>query len=79
MTLREQHWLSVFEIRLLRPARKEVAEGWRKLHNKARHDWQSSQRRVRRRGYVAFMGTRKGAYTVLEAKPKKEIPHERQA
>ena len=39
MTLREQHWLSVFEIRLLRPARKEVAAGWRKLHNKVRHDW----------------------------------------
>lgn len=26
---------------------------------------------------MAFMGKRKGAYTVLEAKPKKDIPHER--
>jgi hypothetical protein len=37
LTLREEHRLRVFEIRLLRrifgPKRDEVTGGWRKLHN----------------------------------------------
>jgi len=42
LTLREEHWLRVFENRLLRrmfgPKRDEVTGEWRKLHNKELND-----------------------------------------
>jgi hypothetical protein len=46
-TLREEHWLRVFEQRVLRtvfgPKRDEVTGGWRKLHNEELHNLYSSQ------------------------------------
>jgi hypothetical protein len=42
LTLREEHWLRVYENRVLRriygPKRDEVTGEWRKLHNKELHD-----------------------------------------
>jgi len=42
LTLREEHWLRVFENRVLRrifgPRRDGVREGWRKLHNEELND-----------------------------------------
>jgi hypothetical protein len=42
LTLREEHWLSVFENRVLRrifgPNRDKIIGGWRKLHNEELHD-----------------------------------------
>jgi hypothetical protein len=45
-TLRNEHWLRVFENRVLRrifgPERDDVTEGWRKLHNEEIHNLYSS-------------------------------------
>jgi hypothetical protein len=68
LTLREEHRLRVFEIRVLRrvfvPKRAEVTGGWRKLHNEELHGLYSSPsiitvikaRRMRWVGYVAHGG-----------------------
>jgi hypothetical protein len=65
LTLREEHRLKVFEIRLLRrifgPKRDEVMGDWRKLHNEELHNLYSSpsiirvteSRRMRWAGHVA--------------------------
>jgi hypothetical protein len=46
LTLREEHRMRVFEIRVLRrifgPKRDEVTEEWRKLHNEELHNLYSS-------------------------------------
>jgi len=50
-TLREEHWLRVFENRVLRrifgPKRDEVTGDWRKLHNEELNDVYSSPDIVR--------------------------------
>jgi hypothetical protein len=68
LTLREEHRLRVFEIRVLRrifgPKRDEVTGEWRKLHNEELHILYSSpdiirqvkSRRMRWAGHVARMG-----------------------
>ena len=68
LTLREEHWLRVFENRVLRrifgPKRNEATGEWRKLHNKELNDLYSSlniiqvikSRRMRREGHLAHMG-----------------------
>jgi hypothetical protein len=49
--LREEHWLRVFENRVLRgifgPERDEVTGEWSKLHNEELHDLYSSPNIVR--------------------------------
>jgi hypothetical protein len=51
LTLREEHRLRVFGNRVLRgifgPKRDEVTGEWRKLHNKALHDLNSSPSIIR--------------------------------
>jgi hypothetical protein len=46
LILREEHWLRVFENRVVRricgPKRDEVTGGWRKLHNDELHKFYSS-------------------------------------
>jgi hypothetical protein len=75
--LREEHWLKVFENRVLRrifgPKRDEVTGEWRRLHNKELYDLYSSSdlirlirsRRLRWTGHVAHLGERRCAYRVL--------------
>jgi hypothetical protein len=67
LTLREEHRLRVFENRVLRrifgPKRKEVAGGWRRLHNEELHNLYASiniirvikSRKVRQAGHLARM------------------------
>jgi hypothetical protein len=67
VTLREEHRLRVFDIRVLRrifgPKRDEVTGEWRKLHNEELHNLYSSpdiirqikSRRMRWAGHVAHM------------------------
>jgi len=68
LTLREEHWLRVFENRVLRrvfgPKRDEVSGEWRKLHNEELSDLYSlpkfvrvvKSRRLRWAGHVMLMG-----------------------
>jgi hypothetical protein len=70
LTLREEHRLRVFEIRVLKrifgPKRDEVTGEWRKLHNEEFRDLNSSpsiirmikSRRMRWTGHVARMRRR---------------------
>jgi hypothetical protein len=86
LTLREEHRLSVFEIRVLRrifgPKRDEVTGEWRKLHNEELRDLYSSPsiiriikaRRMRWAGHVARMGERRYAYRLLVGKPDGRRP-----
>jgi hypothetical protein len=74
LTLREEHRLRVFEIRVLRrifgPKRDEVMGEWRKLHNEELCDLYSSPsiirimklRRMRWAGHIAGMGEKGNAY-----------------
>jgi hypothetical protein len=56
----------------------EVTGDWSKLHNKEIHDFYSSSliirvtksKRMGRAGYVARMGQKKNAYTILVGKHK---------
>jgi hypothetical protein len=77
LTLREEHRLRVFDIRVLRrifgPKRDEVTGEWRKLHNRELHDLYTSpsiiriikSRRMRCAGHVARMGEKRNAYRLL--------------
>jgi hypothetical protein len=72
LTLREERRLRVFESMVVKkifgPKRDEVAEDWRKLHNKELNDLYCSPnivrvikpKRIRCAGYVARMGERRG-------------------
>ena len=78
LTLREEHRLSVFEIKVLGKifgAKKDEITGkWRKLHNSELHALYSSpniirslkSRRLRWAGRVAHMEQSRNAYRVLE-------------
>ena len=86
LTLREEHWLRVFENRVLRrvfgPKRDEVTGEWRKLHNEKLSDLYSlpnivrvaKSRRVRWTGHVACMGEGRGVHRVLVGKPEGKRP-----
>jgi hypothetical protein len=77
LTLRKECKQKVFENRLLRrifrPKTDKVTGEWRRLHNKklyAMHSspntiWVIKSRRLKRPGYVARMGKRRGAYRFL--------------
>jgi len=80
VTLREEHWLRVFENRVLRKIfgfkRDMVSGEWRKLHNDELCDPYCSpgivrvikSRRIRWVGHVACMGDRRGLYGFLGGK-----------
>jgi hypothetical protein len=82
LTLREEHRLRVFEIRVLGrvfgPKRDEVTGEWRRLHNEEFNDLYSSpniirvikSRRIRWAGHVARMWEGRGAYRSLVGKPE---------
>jgi hypothetical protein len=82
LTLREEHRLRVFEIRVLRRIfgheRDEVTGEWRKLHNDELHNLYSSpdiirqvkSRRMRWAGHVERMGKERKLYKALVGKPK---------
>jgi hypothetical protein len=75
--------LSVF--RLFGSQRDEVTGGWRKLHNEELHNLYSSpsivriikSRRMRWTVYVALMGKKRNAYSILVGKPERKRPLER--
>jgi hypothetical protein len=62
--------------------KKEVAGGWRRLHNEGFHNLYASpnmvrviiSRRMRRVGHVARMGDTRNAYNILFAKPEGKRP-----
>ena len=64
------------------PKRDEVTGKWRKLHNEGLNDLHSSttilqvitSRRMRWAGDVAYMGERRGIYSVLVGKPEEKRP-----
>jgi hypothetical protein len=72
----------VFEKKMLRkifgPKRDEVTGGWIKLHNDDRRDMYSApsiirmikSRRMKWAGYVARMGEKRNAYSLLMGKPE---------
>jgi hypothetical protein len=76
----------VFENRVLRkifgPRRKQVAGGWRRLHNKELHNLYDSPnvirlikaRRVRWAGHVVGMEEMRNAYKILFRKPEGRRP-----
>jgi hypothetical protein len=84
--LREEHWLRVFENRVLRrifgPMWDEVTGEWRKLHNEELHNLYSSadiirqvkSRQMRWTGHVARMGQERKMYKVLVGKPEGKRP-----
>ena len=63
---------------ILGPKRSEVTGEWRRVHNEELNDLYSSpniiqvikSRRMRWAGHVAYMGTRRGAYSVFVGKPE---------
>jgi len=83
---REERRLRVFDNRVLRritaPKRNELSGKLRKLHNEELYDLKSSpnivqvfkSRRMRRAGYVARMGDRRGVYRALVGKYKGKRP-----
>jgi hypothetical protein len=86
LTVREEHKLRVFEIRVLRrisgPKRDGVTEGWRKLHNEELHNLYSSpsiisiikSRRMRWAGHVARMGEKRNVYRLFVGKSEGKRP-----
>ena len=78
--------LRVFKKRVLRrifgPKSEEVIGEWRKLHNEEQNDlysslniiWVIKLRRMRRAGYVAYMGVRRGIYRILMEKTEGKRP-----
>jgi hypothetical protein len=69
LPLREEHRLRVFDIRVLRiifaPKRKEVAVGWRRLHNEELHNLYTSPNVIR------VMKTRRMRWTGQVARTEK--------
>jgi hypothetical protein len=75
LTLREEHILRVFEIRVLMKIfglkRDEVSRGWKKLHNEELHNLCFSlsiirvfkSRKMGWAGHVAQIGVNRNAYT----------------
>jgi hypothetical protein len=90
LSLRQEHGLRVFEIRVLRrifrPKRVEVTGECRKLHNEELLNLKSSpdifrqikSRRMRWAGHVAHMGEGRSVYRVLVGKPEGKRKLERQ-
>jgi hypothetical protein len=86
LTLRKEHRLGVFEIRVLRrifgPKRDEVTGEWRKLHNEELYDLCSSPsiirmvkaRRMRWVGHIVRMGGR-GTHIGCSWESQKEGVH----
>jgi hypothetical protein len=86
LTLREDHRLRVFEMRVLRrifePKRDEVTGGWRKLHNEGLHNLYSlpsiirmiKSRKMRCIWHEAQMGVKRNAYRLSVGKPKGKRP-----
>jgi hypothetical protein len=86
LMLREEHWLRMFENRVLRRIlgrkRDEVTGEWRKLHNEELHKLYSSPdiirhvkwRRMRWAGHVARIGEERKVYKVLVGKPEGKRP-----
>ena len=86
LTLREEHRLRAFEIRVLRrifgPKMDEVTREWRKLQNEELNDLYCSpnivrlikSRKMRWAGHVARMGERRGVYKVLVGKHEGKRP-----
>jgi hypothetical protein len=76
-TLKEEHRLRVFEVKVLRRIFglkwDEMIGGWRKLHNEELHNLYSSpsiirmvkSKRVRWEGHVARMGEKRNTYIVM--------------
>jgi hypothetical protein len=70
--------------RICGPKREEVEGEWRRLHNKELHDFYVSSnitviksRKIRRAGYVRYMGEMRSAYKILVGKRDGKIPRER--
>ena len=84
--MREEHWLRVFENKILRKIfgakRDEITGEWRKLYNAELHALYSSpniirnlkSRRLRWAGHVARMYQFRNAYRVLVGKPDTKRP-----
>jgi hypothetical protein len=87
LTLREEHWLRVFENGVLRrifgPKRDDMTVEWRNLHKEELHNLYSSpnisrqikSRRMRWAGHVACMGEGRRMYKVLVGRPKGKRDH----
>jgi hypothetical protein len=84
LTLREEHRLRVFELRVLRrifgEERDEMTGGWRKLHNEKLRNLYSSpikminSRSIRMAMHVAQIGKKRNAYRLLVGKPEGKRP-----
>jgi hypothetical protein len=85
LTLGEEHWLRVFENRVLRKIfgpKREEDESWRKVHNDELHSLCSSpnivrvikSRRMRWVGHVARMGEGRDVCRVLVGRPEGKRP-----
>jgi hypothetical protein len=84
--LKEEHWLMLFERRVLRrifgPKRDEVTESWGKLHNEELHNLYSSpsiirmikSMRMRWAGHVVPMWIERNAYRILVGNPEGKRP-----
>jgi hypothetical protein len=88
LTLREEHRLRVFEIKVLRrifgPKRDEVTGGWGKLHEELCDLYSSpsiigiiKSRMMKWAGHVARMGEKRNAYRFLVGKPEGKRPRGR--
>jgi hypothetical protein len=86
LTLREEHRVWIFEIRVLRKVfgskRDEVTGEWRRPHHEDPYEMYSSPTSIRVTkskimkwtGDIARMGNRRGAYRVLARKPDGKRP-----
>jgi hypothetical protein len=86
LTLREGRRLKVFENRVLRgtfgPAREELVEGWRRLHNEELHNLYASPniirviklRRMKWTWHVALVGEMRNMSSIFVEKPDLKRP-----
>jgi hypothetical protein len=81
--LREEHWLRVFEYRVLRkifgPKRVEIIRDWEKFSTEDLHDFHHSpgiqvirSRIIRWLGHMACMNERRSEYRVLAEKTERD-------